>query len=513
MLDKFLKKSWNPLLFRIIGTVGFLLMLLVLYFGSIKLIFTIESKLVMLIIWTLWWPFLYITLFFLGRFWCGFLCPVGLANEVGTWMKKRRRDPLLKYGFILFVLFFIIVFWEQVSGLFSSTEITMVFLFTFLISAFVIGILLPRLGFCKHFCPIGALFTPFSRLSLIGVRTNQDICDKCETKECIRGGKCPPCPMFNYVPNLQTNKDCLLCINCIKNCPHNSAKLCFVKPGEEIEKQVEFTLAESLFVVALLGFGVLLTSKGTQFVRFFEANGFLLRAMDFIIWIGFFIGAYFLITYFYTKIEESHRSVYPKLRNKGAKNFKKNLIKGGYVYLPLAFSLLFFSIVFGFITPLTSISEFLGAISKYLILFIGIIWSLKITRKLFPKKSTIYKLSIILIGLLWVLVLIPGPLNISLDNLDVYIVEDKGIVEMTAFSMGFDPAVIRIKDGEYFDIDISNVDIVHSFDLDELGIHVNLGIGESKVIRVNVLEKGEYEYYCAIPGHREAGMKGILIVE
>ncbi len=502
MLDKFLKKSWNPLLFRIIGTIGFLFMLLVLYFGSIKLIFDIESKLIMLIIWTLWWPFLYITLFFLGRFWCGFLCPVGLANEVGNWMKQRRRDPLLKYIFIPFVLFFIIVFWEQVSGLFSSVGITMVFLFTFIISGFVIGVLLPRWGFCKHFCPIGALFTPFSRLSIIGVRTNKDLCDKCETKECIRGGESPPCPMFNYVPNLQSNKDCLLCINCIKNCPHDSAKLCFVKPGKEIEKQVEFSLAESLFVVALVGFAVLLTSRGTQMVRFFEMNGFLLRAVDFITWIGFFLGAYFLITYIYTKIQGWEKG-----------KFKHNLIKGGYVYLPLAFSLLFFLIVFGFITPLTNINALWIAISKYLILLIGIIWSLKIAGKLFYKKSMIYKLSIILIGLFWVLILIPGPLNISPDNSEVYIVENGGVIEMTAFSMGFDPAIIKIKDGEYFDIDLSNVDIVHSFDLDELGIHVNLGRGENKIIRVNILEKGEYEYYCAIPGHREAGMKGILIVE
>ena len=348
------------------------------------------------------------------------------------------------------------------------------------------------------------VLTPIKESLLNGVN-NAPIGQKClqnPSRGSIRGGKCPPCPMFNYVPNLQSNKDCLLCTNCIKNCPHNSAKLCFVKPGKEIERQVEFNLAESLFVVALLGFGVLLTSKGTQLVRFFEMNGFLLRMMDFVIWIGFFIGAYFLMTYIYTRIKDL-----------GKGNFKKNLVKGGYVYLPLAFSLMFFLIVFGFITPLTNISELWIAISKYLILFIGIVWSLKIAGKLFYKKSVIHKLSIILIGLFWVLILIPGPLNISPDNSNVYIVENKGIVEMTAFSMGFDPAVIRIKDGEYFDIDISNVDIVHSFDLDELGIHVNLGRGENKVIRVNLPEKGEYEYYCAIPGHREAGMKGILIVE
>ena len=37
--------------------------------------------------------------------------------------------------------------------------------------------------------------------------------------------------------------------------------------------------------------------------------------------------------------------------------------------------------------------------------------------------------------------------------------------------------------------------------------------GTSMKMKLNELEAGEYEYYCAIPGHKEGGMRGILIVE
>lgn len=498
-INNLLKKRWNPFAFRVVSLLIFIFIIIILYFGSLKLIFNFNSNLIMFILWTLWWPFLYISLLFLGRFWCGFICPIGLCNEMGNSIRKTKKDYLIKYSFIPFVIFFLIVFWEQVSGLFSSTKITLIFLATFLLSSFVAGILMPRWGFCKHFCPIGSLFGPFSRLSILGVRTNREICKTCKTKECVKGGKVEPCPMFNDVPNLDSNKDCLLCTNCIKNCPYDSAKLCFIKPGEEIKKKSGFNLAESLFIIALFGFSVLLTTRGTQIFRLIEFNGIWIRAFDFIFGIGFFILAYFFITYI--------------SMNKKDKNFKENLINGGYVFLPLVFSLMFFLIVFGFITPLTNLDENLVAFSKYIILAIGGVWSWKFAKEIFEKRNLIYRISIILIILSWVLVLIPGPLNIFPDNTRIYFAENGETINMRAFSMEFDPAVIKIKSGGKFDINVTNQDMVHSFVINELNINLNLPRGENRVVRLGVLKKGEYEYYCAIPGHREAGMKGVLIVE
>jgi len=498
MLDNFLKKSWNPILFRIIASAGFIIMMLALYFGTLTLIFNIKSSLVMFIFWILWWPFLYITLFFLGRFWCGFICPIGLLNEIGNSFGINKKNFLSKYVALPFILFFLIVFWEQVSGLFSSPSITLLFLSTFLISAFLIGVILPRWGFCKYFCPIGTLLGPFSRLSILSVRTNQNICETCETRECIRGGKVEPCPMFNNVPKLDSNKDCLLCLNCIKNCPHNSAKLSFISPGKELTKKAGFNLSESLFIVALLGLTIILTSRGTQFFRIFNIENIWVRAIDFILAISLVLIIYFILSYLSSKLNKN--------------SFKENLILGGYILLPLVFAIMFFLIVFGFLTPLTKINANYIALSKYILIIIGSIWSLNLSIKLI-KKPVFQILSILIIASLWFFILIPGPLNLFPIIQETYIVQGNETVQIDAFSMGFNPTIIKAKQGQQFYLDITNLDITHSFDLDNLNIHLNLQSGEKRIIKINPTESGEYEYYCNIPGHREAGMKGTLIIE
>lgn len=522
MINRLVKKSWMPLVLRILALLGFIFILFVLYFGSVKLIFNFTNTWIIFILWTLWWPFLYISLLLLGRFWCGFICPVGLTNEMGNTLRETKKNYLAKYAWLPFVVLFLIVFWEQVSGLFFSTNLTFLFLITFLVSGLLVGMILPRWGFCKYFCPLGTLLGVFSRLSILGLRTNKKICEECKTKECIKGGKVAPCPLFNYVPGIKSNQNCLLCTNCIKNCPHNSAKLCFVKPGEEIKRKAGFNLAESLFIVALLALGVILTSRGTKIGRFFPIPDILLRAWDFIFWIGLFMLLYFLISYISTKLKkpekrdfkENQRFSLIRHQNKVERSqFKEDLIKGGYVFLPLAFSLMFFLIVFGFITPLTNIKESWIAMSKYILLLIGAVWSIKLSLHLFKKRAWIYILSIVLLVGFWIFIIIPGPLNTFPEDPNIYFVEDGEIINMEGSGMSFDPSIIMAKTGDSFTINITNSDIAHSFDIDELDIHMSSKQGGNLKINLRNLEQGEYEYYCAIPGHRDAGMKGKLIVE
>jgi uncharacterized cupredoxin-like copper-binding protein len=47
---------------------------------------------------------------------------------------------------------------------------------------------------------------------------------------------------------------------------------------------------------------------------------------------------------------------------------------------------------------------------------------------------------------------------------------------------------------------------------EELDIHVAAPIGGTNTIEFTPSAPGEYPYYCTVPGHREAGMEGMLVV-
>ena len=53
---------------------------------------------------------------------------------------------------------------------------------------------------------------------------------------------------------------------------------------------------------------------------------------------------------------------------------------------------------------------------------------------------------------------------------------------------------------------------IHNFAIDELGIDVDMPPGETVTALINAAA-GSYEYYCNVPGHKEAGMVGTLTVE
>jgi uncharacterized cupredoxin-like copper-binding protein len=52
----------------------------------------------------------------------------------------------------------------------------------------------------------------------------------------------------------------------------------------------------------------------------------------------------------------------------------------------------------------------------------------------------------------------------------------------------------------------------HNFSIDELNIDVDIAPGATEQVVINA-PPGEYEFYCNVPGHKEAGMVGTLTVE
>lgn len=109
-------------------------------------------------------------------------------------------------------------------------------------------------------------------------------------------------------------------------------------------------------------------------------------------------------------------------------------------------------------------------------------------------------------------------------------------VSVTMRDIAFEPAVIELRRGETVRLSFENSGaLVHDFSIDsmpmgrmemtggtsgdghgghgsEAAMHMALGAGEHGVIEFEATEAGDYIYYCNEPGHREAGMHGILRV-
>lgn len=74
---------------------------------------------------------------------------------------------------------------------------------------------------------------------------------------------------------------------------------------------------------------------------------------------------------------------------------------------------------------------------------------------------------------------------------------------------------IQVQPGDVVEITLQNGDNVqHNIELPDFGVTSEdvLTQGETTTVKFRVQTEGVYPYYCAVPGHRQAGMEGRLIV-
>ena len=77
--------------------------------------------------------------------------------------------------------------------------------------------------------------------------------------------------------------------------------------------------------------------------------------------------------------------------------------------------------------------------------------------------------------------------------------------------MAFDPDRIAVEAGQ-IPVTLRNEGtVVHDFRVEQQPFLVEAQPGETATGTIT-LEPGTYEFYCSLPGHREAGMEGVLEV-
>jgi NapH/MauN family ferredoxin-type protein len=166
---------------------------------------------------------------------CGWACPIGYLSELtgrlgGLFQKNRLeingkvngRLKLLRYVVLIVSLYFTYKLGELVlrgydpfyvifSGFGHGTAgwITYATLAVIIVGAFFVPMF-----FCRYLCPLGATFDPLSRLGLIKIVRNEDLCTQCG--DC--SAACPHDLRPHEVVKLR-HRDCTNCLECVDACP------------------------------------------------------------------------------------------------------------------------------------------------------------------------------------------------------------------------------------------------------------------------------------------------------
>lgn len=201
--------------------------------------------------WAWWWPLVLLGFPFVGRLWCAY-CPFMIYGEItqklSLWLFPRQlkhwpRQQAERWGgWFLFGLFVLIFLWEELWNLENTAYLSACLLLLITAGAMIFSALFERRFWCRYLCPIGGMNGLFAKLSMVELRAQQGICSAtCTTYQCYKGGpqkgeglETGGCPVYSHPAQLQDNRDCVLCMTCLKACPHRSVELNLRPPGIEL---------------------------------------------------------------------------------------------------------------------------------------------------------------------------------------------------------------------------------------------------------------------------------------
>jgi uncharacterized protein (DUF305 family) len=82
-----------------------------------------------------------------------------------------------------------------------------------------------------------------------------------------------------------------------------------------------------------------------------------------------------------------------------------------------------------------------------------------------------------------------------------------------SYDISFKPKALTIPAGTEVTLTLPNEGVpLHNFSIDALGISVDIAPSTTEQVVITA-PAGIYEYYCNVPGHKEAGMVGVLTAE
>ena len=202
-------------------------------------------------------PLIVLTLF-VGRFFCGWVCPMGTLHHLVSWLARKRRiktrvelsrpSPAQRVKYWILLVFLglaaagsvqvglldpIASLWRAVAtvvvpagdnaafGLYQGERHFRggVLILALFAGFLALNVARPRL-FCRVLCPLGALLGALSRFSLFRLRRDDGACNGCNA--CASDCQGAADPQGTVRPS-----ECMLCLNCTTSCPQGAVRFVF----------------------------------------------------------------------------------------------------------------------------------------------------------------------------------------------------------------------------------------------------------------------------------------------
>jgi polyferredoxin len=267
------------------GTIIFILAAIAIIFGVPHSGFNFG----MVFTWVLWWGIVIVLFVVLGRGWC-LLCPFGAIGEwlqrwslwrkrkwgIGLNLKYPRRLKNLWFALFVFIIF---IFLDNGYGISNSPALTTILIAVLVLGAIWVMLIFEKRTFCLYHCPITLFIGISSFVAPFEIRRKEaEVCRQCKTKDCFRGNEqFYGCPMQLFQGGgVDTNRDCILCTECIKACPYDNVTMRFRGWGHDLWARAKGRLIESIGAVTIAGLVTMVSLFLVLFLppvkSFMEAN-------------------------------------------------------------------------------------------------------------------------------------------------------------------------------------------------------------------------------------------------
>ena len=191
---------------------------------------------------------------------CPFTVTRGLAKRLNR--TQRRFPRVLRNKWLSIAGLLGLFFLYEWMNLWSSPALTAWVIVAYFVASFTLELMFTESAFCKYVCPLGAFNFVYSTVAPTQITAqNLNICQTCVGKECVNGSYNPTplilidqigingqpdkthshgptgvlgCGTQLFAPQIKSNMDCMLCLDCVRACPHDNIALAIRTPGREL---------------------------------------------------------------------------------------------------------------------------------------------------------------------------------------------------------------------------------------------------------------------------------------